>query len=63
MGRTFWTRVNSRREIRTSVALLAMVGDPDSIWKRLFITSVSVATGRLSAKIKKQSPSIAGDVM
>jgi len=47
MAKTFWTKVSLRKGIRTSVVLLAMVRNPDSIWKRLFTTSASVAIGRL----------------
>jgi hypothetical protein len=63
MGKTFWTKVNLRKGIRTSVVLLAMARSSDSIWKRLFTTSASVAIGRFRQKRKKQFPNIVGDVM
>jgi hypothetical protein len=47
MERIFWTKVNSRKGIRTSVVLLAMARSHDSLWKRLFTTSAQVAIGSI----------------
>jgi hypothetical protein len=61
-GKTFWTKVNLRKGIRTSVVSLAMARSPDSIWKRLFTPSVQVAIGSIRWRRRKRAPSTVGDV-
>jgi hypothetical protein len=62
-GKTFWTKVNSRKEIKTSVALPVIVQNPDPIWNRPFTINALAVTQNTRKKRRRQAPGTVGNVM